>query len=441
MTSVTPEMTIDLDRDLLRSNVLAETLLAHVKTQPLLVLALALQLPFKPNATQFVASRLAVDPASLLYDMALLTRLAQKAAQGEAAHATSTLPRPWLEAIIAHLPGLDGHAPATAAPVSNSHASPASGFGCQQPTWQELTWQDMASQAFKALRPHQWAKNILVFVPVILAHRAGDPHAIMAALLAFVCFSLAASGMYLLNDMMDLAQDRKHPAKRNRPFASGRLPVSAGFFMLPACLAGAIGLATLLPDGFMVVLGLYGVLNLAYTFYLKSKLLVDVLALAGAYTLRILGGERALDIDMSFWLLAFSTFMFLSLALVKRYVELDTVEDETGNGKNRVMGRGYRKGDLDMLSQLGVASGFSAVLVLALYVDGAGRLGLYKTPEFIWLVCPIVLYVIGRIWVLAKRRELPDDPVLFIIRDWRSHLMGLIVIAVMITAKTVGYTF
>lgn len=436
MTSVPPEMTIDLDRDLLRSNVLAETLLAHVRTQPLLVLSLVLQLPFRANPAQFVASRLAADPASLLYDATLLARLAEKAAQGQAAKAASTLPRPWLEAIISHLPGLDSHAAAPAAGVSGIHASAGSGSG-----WQEPTWQDTARQAFKALRPHQWAKNVLVFVPMILAHRISDPQSIMAALLAFICFSLAASGIYLINDMMDLAQDRKHPAKRKRPFASGRLPLSAGFVLVPACLGGAIGLATLLPDGFMVVLGLYGILNLAYTFYLKSKLLVDVLALAGAYTLRILGGERAIDVNMSFWLLAFSTFLFLSLALVKRYVELDTVEDETGNGKNRVMGRGYRKGDLDMLSQLGVASGFSAVLVLALYVDGAGRLGLYKTPEFIWLVCPIVLYVIGRIWVLAKRRELPDDPVIFIIRDWRSHLMGLIVIAVMIAAKTVGYTF
>jgi 4-hydroxybenzoate polyprenyltransferase len=204
------------------------------------------------------------------------------------------------------------------------------------------------------------------------------------------------------------------------------------------CFVTAALMASRLPTGFALVLGAYLALNLAYTFYLKRKLLVDVLALAAAYTLRIMAGAVAAGIDQSFWLLTFASFLFLSLALVKRYIELDTVGDEASPDKKRVMGRGYRVADLDMLSQLGVASAFSAVLVLALYVDGQGRMGLYKTPEFIWLVCPVVLYVIGRIWVLAKRRELPDDPVLFIIKDWRSHLMGAFVVAIMFAARQIG---
>ncbi|MFM9975829.1 MAG: UbiA family prenyltransferase, partial [Beijerinckiaceae bacterium] len=227
----------------------------------------------------------------------------------------------------------------------------------------------------------------------------------------------------------DLHQDRRHAVKRHRPFASGALPVSHGLVMIPLLLGSAGLIAAELPRVFTVAMLTYFALNLGYTFYLKRKLLVDVIALSGAYTLRILAGNAAGPIEISNWLLAFSMFLFLSLALVKRYVEIDTVEAEQADDK-RVMGRGYRTADLDMLSQLGVASGFSAVVVLALFVEGAGKSGLYKHRELIWLVCPIVLYVIGRIWVLAKRRELPHDPIMFIIKDWRSHLMGAIVVGI-----------
>jgi 4-hydroxybenzoate polyprenyltransferase len=292
--------------------------------------------------------------------------------------------------------------------------------------------------AFRSLRPHQWAKNALIFLPLILAHRLGDLAGLGQAFLAFAAFSLAASGVYLVNDMMDVEQDRKHPVKKNRPIASGHLPMNAARLLSALCFVMAVLVTSRLPAGFALVLGGYLTLNLAYTFYLKRKLLVDVLALAAAYTLRIMAGAVATGIDQSFWLLTFASFLFLSLALVKRYIELDTVGDGCSPDKKRVMGRGYRVSDLDMLSQLGVASAFSAVLVLALYVDGQGRMGLYRTPEFIWLICPVVLYVIGRIWVLAKRRELPDDPVLFIIKDWRSHLMGVFVIAIMFAARHIG---
>jgi 4-hydroxybenzoate polyprenyltransferase len=419
---------VDLDRDILRSDVHTEAVLAQAKGNPLLALRLLRWRVTGGRMPESLSGQVPFKPSGLLYHEANLKALAEMAASGQRFAATSRLPSAWAEAILAHLSLFTGlTAPGQAATVALAEA-------------EKPAWGGFARHIFKAMRPHQWSKNILVFVPLLLAHRVGDTQAVLSALIAFVCFSLTASSIYLLNDMLDLTQDRAHPAKRKRPFASGRLPLMAGVLMLPLSMGGAFWLAASLPSGFATVLALYVVMNLSYVFYLKSKLLVDVLALASAYTLRILGGERAIDVDLSFWLLAFSTFLFLSLALVKRYVELDTVEDESGGDKKRVMGRGYRRTDLDMLSQLGVASGFSAVLVLALYVDGAGRLGLYKTPEFIWLVCPIVLYVIGRIWVLAKRRELPDDPVLFIITDWRSHLMGAIVLAIMVAAKTVGYS-
>ncbi len=424
MTSKLPDQIIDLDRAILRSDVLAETLLANIKRYPFRVILLALRLIFGSRTVADDAARqLDFEPAALLYDRATVESLQAGTNETPGFSIVSALPSAWVAAILAHL----SLVPFSVQMPGSDHA--------RSSTSQPRPAGQMLRQAFRALRPHQWAKNILVFVPLVLAHRITDPATIRDAFLAFFCFSLTASGIYLLNDLMDLAQDRKHPVKCRRPFASGKLPISAGLLMLPLCIAGATILAALLPPMFSAVLAVYVTMNLAYTFYLKRKLLVDVLALASAYTLRIIGGEAAAGIDLSFWLLAFSTFLFLSLALVKRYVELDTVGDEESTDKKRVMGRGYRVADLDMLSQLGVASGFSAVLVLALYVDGAGRLGLYRTPEFIWLVCPIVLYVIGRIWVLAKRRELPDDPVLFIITDWRSHLMGVIVLAIMLAAK------
>jgi 4-hydroxybenzoate polyprenyltransferase len=424
MTGNLPDQIIDLDRMILRSDVLAETLLANIKRRPFAVILLVLRLIFgSRNVADDAVRQLELEPAALLYDDKAVEALKAGKPQSSGFSVKSALPTIWVSAIMAHL----SLSPASIEKPGNALESLAA--------TPEKTFGETLRQAFRALRPHQWAKNILVFVPLVLAHRITDPATIRDAFVAFFCFSLTASGIYLLNDLMDLGQDRKHPVKCRRPFASGKLPISAGLLMLPICIIGALALAALLPPMFGMVLAVYVTMNLAYTFYLKRKLLVDVLALASAYTLRIIGGEAAAGIDLSFWLLAFSTFLFLSLALVKRYVELDTVGDVESTDKNRVMGRGYRVGDLDMLSQLGVASGFSAVLVLALYVDGAGRLGLYRTPEFIWLVCPIVLYVIGRIWVLAKRRELPDDPVLFIITDWRSHLMGVIVIAIMLAAK------
>jgi 4-hydroxybenzoate polyprenyltransferase len=345
---------------------------------------------------------------ALRYNMQAVDALKQRMAMGETLDIDSRLPRAWRETILVHL-GLVPGAESVVAPATSG--KPA--------TTGILAY-------LKALRLHQWSKNVLVFVPVLMSHQFLDAGPLTNAILAFICFGLVASSIYLMNDMMDLHQDRRHPSKCHRPFASGAIPVSHGLLMFPALVGTAAWIASLLPPMFIVVMAIYFALNLAYTFYLKRKLLVDVLALSGAYSLRILAGNAAGPIEISNWLLAFSMFLFLSLALVKRYVELDMVESEQKDEK-RFMGRGYRKADLDMISQLGVASGFAAVIVLALFVEGAGKSQLYSHREMIWLVCPIALYVISRIWVLAKRRELPDDPIFFIITDWRSYLMASIV--------------
>ncbi len=359
------------------------------------------------------SSDLPFDPAALRYRWDVVEELNARRLRGDAVSVASDLPEAWRDRILDHL-GLIGDGAAPQPPKAFKTRSLA------------MSW-------LKQLRLQQWAKNALVFVPLIMSHQLFSADLLANTLIAFLCFGLVASSIYLMNDLMDLRQDRRHPTKRERPFASGALPVQHGILAIPAMLAAAAILASHLPKPFWLVMAAYVVLNVTYTVYLKRKLLVDVIALSGAYTLRILAGNAAGPIELSNWLLAFSMFLFLSLALVKRYVELDTVGVEPKEEK-RVMGRGYRLSDLDMISQLGVASGFAAVVVLALFIEGAGKSGLYTHREMIWLVCPIILYVISRIWVLAKRRELPDDPIFFILTDWRSHLMGVIVAVIFFLA-------
>ncbi len=397
---------VRLEGGLILSDLRAEGVLLTLRDNPMRILELF--------GLRRQHEELPFDPAALRYDWALVEALRRRKAAGENFPIISALPRPWQEAILRHL-GLGASAAAGAERPAMAPARPA------------------AASWLKAVRLHQWSKNALVFVPLIMSHQLFTAGPLLNTLLAFVCFGMVASSIYLMNDLMDLRQDRRHPTKCRRPFASGAIPVRQGMFAIPLILGAAALIASQLPPLFWLVMASYLALNLGYTFYLKRKLLVDVIALSGAYTLRILAGNAAGPVELSNWLLAFSMFLFLSLALVKRYIELDTVgvdpADEKADEK-RVMGRGYRRADLDMISQLGVASGFSAVVVLALFVEGAGKSGLYTHRELIWLVCPIMLYVISRIWVLAKRRELPDDPIYFIITDWRSHLMGAIVAAI-----------
>ena len=271
----------------------------------------------------------------------------------------------------------------------------------------------------RAGRLHQWLKNTLVFVPLLLAHKLADTQLLFQAGLAFLAFGLCASSVYLLNDLFDLGADRRHPTKKLRPFAAGRLPISHGVILVPLLFAAAMALSAFLPWQFTAVLGAYFAVTLVYSLYLKRAILVDVLALAGLFTLRVIAGGAAVDVPVSFWLLAFSMFIFLSLALVKRYVELNLL---TRGPRTQADGRGYRVVDLETLAHFGVASGYMAVLVLALYVDSSAVTKLYGRPEVIWFLCPLVLYLISRIWLLARRHELHDDPIVFAIKDRRSQI-------------------
>ena len=283
----------------------------------------------------------------------------------------------------------------------------------------------------RALRPHQWLKNLLVFLPVILAHRLLDPTAVRGALIATVAFCFCASSAYVVNDVLDRAADRRHPTKQSRPFASGALPVRAGLAVAGLLLALAFIVASAAPAAFPVWLGLYYSLTIAYSLWFKRVPVLDVLILAALYTLRVLAGGAAARVEPSFWLLAFSMFIFLSLALVKRYAE---IEATTASPGDLVLGRGYRGDDVALLLGIGPAAGFVAVLVLALYINSPESLLHYRHPQVLWLICPLLLYWVTRVWFLTARGRMHDDPVVFAARDWVSLVVAGLTAAAVIAA-------
>ncbi len=275
----------------------------------------------------------------------------------------------------------------------------------------------------KALRLHQWAKNVLVFVPLAAAHRLDEIISVQHVVYAFFAFGFCASSVYVLNDMLDLEVDRQHPRKCKRPFASGDLSLLVGFALIPVLLMATAIFAAGLPVIFREVLAGYYLLTVAYSFGLKKMVLIDTITLAGLYTARIIAGAMAVNVPLSFWLLLFSVFLFFSLALVKRYAELDIMQIQ---GKLKAAGRGYRIEDLPILSSLGAASGYLCVLVLALYINSPIVESLYRHPQAIWLLCVLLLYWISRVWMKAHRSEMHDDPVVFALKDPISLVVGLL---------------
>lgn len=273
----------------------------------------------------------------------------------------------------------------------------------------------------KALRPHQWVKNLLLFVPLVTSHQVANLSLLGQAALAFIAFCLCASSVYVLNDLLDIQADRRHPEKRARPFAAGNLSVGAGLALAVALLAASAGISLLLPVLFQLTLALYYGTTLAYSLYLKRKLYIDVHVLAGLYTIRVLAGGTAVGVMCSAWLLAFSMFLFLSLALVKRYSELRRV----GRRKRATRGRGYRASDRQIIANLGTGSGLICALVLALYINSPQVGLLYSTPDALWLLCPLVMYWVGRIWLIAHRGRMDSDPVVFAIKDKMSYVVGV----------------
>ena len=275
-----------------------------------------------------------------------------------------------------------------------------------------------------ALRLHQWSKNLLVSVPLLAAHQLFDPAAALNSAIAFFAFSLCASGAYVLNDLLDLDADRRHPRKRLRPFAAGSLPIAAGLLAAPLLTIAAFVVASLLPSRFLLVLLAYGATTLTYSLLLKRIAMLDVLTLAALYTIRIIGGAVAIPVPASSWLLAFAMFLFLGLALVKRYIELLRVAAEHGGGP--VAGRGYHVAHLRPVWLCGLACGVLTLLVLAFYIDSTKSALLYREPHLLWLLLPLLAFWLARTWHLARRGHMHDDPLVFALTDKVS--LGVLVV-------------
>jgi len=289
-----------------------------------------------------------------------------------------------------------------------------------------------ASALWRALRPHQWVKNVLVFGPALAAHDL-SAKTLALGLLAFVAFSLCASAIYVINDLLDLEADRRHPTKRARPFASGAAPIQLAGPLSLGLLAAAFLLAAFAGGAFFACLAAYLVATTAYSARLKRELFADAVTLGGLYTLRVIAGAAATGIVLSPWLLACSGFGFLALAIVKRQTEL---RRGLAQGLDAAAGRAYTAEHLPMLAALGAASAFAAVVVFALYVNTAAAQGLYSAPEALWAVCPLLIYWLGRMLLLADRGEIDDDPIVFALEDKVSLGVGAAVTLCFLAAST-----
>ena len=284
----------------------------------------------------------------------------------------------------------------------------------------------MLKELIRAGRPHQWCKNLLLAVPMLAAQQADTLLSCWHFIVAFFAFSLSASAVYLVNDLLDLRSDRLHPTKRKRPMAAGRLPVKTAVIAAPLLVAAAvIGSLVLLPASFVWALLVYTASAWLYSFAVKNKAILDVVWLGCLYTLRVIAGGLATDTPVSFWLLGFALFLFLSIALGKRYAELRLLSAE---GRIEAAGRNYKVDDQPLISVMGMGAGMMAVLVLALYIQSDNVGNLYERPYVLWLVCPLMLYWIGRLWLRAHRREMRDDPLLFAITDKTSYIVGLLLL-------------
>ncbi|TPP06986.1 UbiA family prenyltransferase [Rhizobium glycinendophyticum] len=281
-----------------------------------------------------------------------------------------------------------------------------------------------------AMRPHQYAKNGLIFVPLLTAHQF-NLEALFNAFLAFIAFSLCASGVYLLNDLLDIQADRAHPTKRKRPFASGQLPIAFGMAFIPLLTLAAFALAWCISFHFFLTLLIYYVVTNAYSFVIKRRMIIDVVTLACLYTLRVFAGAAAIDVSVSDWLFTFSLLIFTALALLKRYIELaGRLDRQLSDPSNR----NYKVADLPVIMALAAAAGMNSVMVIALYVSSDTVAGLYTHPRLLWGLCPLFLYWIARAVMLAHRRLMDDDPIAFALKDNRSWGVGLAAVSLVLAA-------
>ena len=292
------------------------------------------------------------------------------------------------------------------------------------------------SAVVRALRVHQWVKNVLVFAPLVAAHQVFNVDLLLMAACAFFAMCFCASGIYVINDLADIDSDRSHPVKQRRPFANGEVHIATGLIMAPLLVGCGIAVSLLLPWNATVILLAYVGLSTVYTYWLKEKLLADVIALAALYTIRIIMGGVAISIFVSPWLLTFSLFLFLSLAFIKRVAEMIHLTRTMQRG---AAGRGYSVEDTSTLANLGIASGFLSCLVLSLYIHSETVRQLYVHPSWLWMLVPLLLYWVGRLWVVTMRGAMTDDPIVYLFNDRRSYATIALGVFIIMLAKTMAY--
>lgn len=454
--TLSPKQTlvVDLDGTLLRSDMIYETFWSGFSKDWTLPLRAAASLSHgKAALKRLLAERSDVDVSTLPYDETVMARLRDWRAEGGRTALVTATDQVLADRIAAHLGlfdvviGSDGSANlkgeakaerlvaefgegnfiymgdheadlaiwkhAGGAITVNASPSVRSRVVCDGPFEHLSTTHQSLRPYAKAVRPHQWLKNILIFVPMLAAHELSFG-VFLRAFIAFVSFSLIASSVYVLNDLLDLKGDRAHPRKRLRPFAAGTIPIARGTVMAIALLIAGLIPAILLGLPFLRVMVIYYILTTAYSLWLKRQLVVDIFALAGLYTIRILAGGTSSGIPMSVWLLAFSIFFFFSLAAVKRQAEL---VDSRNSGKLKAHGRGYHVDDVPIVTMMALASGYVSVLVMALYISAPRVLEMYPQPGYLWGACLVLLYWVSRMVMTTHRGQMNDDPVLYAAKD------------------------
>jgi 4-hydroxybenzoate polyprenyltransferase/phosphoserine phosphatase len=465
-------LVVDLDGTLIQTDLLIESFFAHVGTDPGGIFKLAAAaLTGKSRLKAEIAQGTALDAAHLPYDRRILSLINEARSHGRQVYLASASNERYVGEIAAHLGLFDGWFGSTENENLSSEIKArrlVETFGEKRFDYVGDSRADLAVWAaankcigvdlstslctalrkidpeavilqppdkgwrnwLKLLRLHQWSKNTLVFVAPLSAHLA-DLRSIALSSLAFCAFSFAAASIYIVNDLVDIEADRKHRTKRLRPLAAGTVPPVQAMLAAPLLLAVSLCLGLLISWRFALVLGIYLVLTTAYTFYLKTKMMLDVIVLASLYTLRVISGALAISTMLpSEWLLGFSMFFFTSMALIKRYVDLAVRVD---GGLPDPTNRNYRKSDLGTVGALAAASGLNAVTIFALYISSGTVHRLYRHPDALWLVCPVLMYWIARALIMADRRLMHDDPIMFALKDRNSllalGLIGLIMIA------------
>ena len=495
-TAASMVLCVDLDGTLVKSDTLVDSTLLLARQHPALLLKIpGWLMEGKASLKRHIASSVSLDVVHLPYNRELLQYLEQEHAKGRPIYLTTAADSALAERVASHLGLFEG---VLASDGSNNLAGNKKlaafrqNFGdnfcyignaspdlpllqsCQDPMVANPTpglssalrrarvtpvrnFKEKSSSLkawLKAIRIHQWAKNVLIFLPVLLAH-ALSLAPIVAAGLAFVSFGLCASATYIVNDLLDIEADRLHPRKRRRPFASGDLSAIAGVGVVIGFLLASVSIAIALPHvvryispptayatpyhflggltqyAFLGWLTIYAITTLAYSLLLKRAVLVDVIVLSGLYTIRILAGSAATGVEVSTWLGSFSIFFFLSLAFVKRFAELENLRERGGASAK---GRGYHVADIEQLRSFGSASGYVSVAVLTLYISNLDAEQLYKHTNRLWLLVPVLLLWISRLWLMASRGHLNEDPVVFAITDRRSLLLGVIVLLIVLSA-------